>query len=177
MFDIGWGELLVIGIVALIAIGPKELPGVLRMVGQWVGKIRRMAGEFQNQFQEAMREVELAELKKEVDEMAAKAADYTNFDPIADVRKEVEDAQREIEMAAAVGETPATETPALNAPEAAAPSGGEPAKTEPVASADAVAPEPAPAPSAPEEVKIALEPVKEPVRETVKHEAGGRDPA
>ena len=51
MFDIGWGELLVIGVVALIVIGPKELPGVLRSLGHWMGKIRRMAAEFQGQFQ------------------------------------------------------------------------------------------------------------------------------
>ena len=44
MFDIGWGELLLIGIVALIVIGPKELPGALRTLGQWMGKLRRMAG-------------------------------------------------------------------------------------------------------------------------------------
>ena len=60
MFDIGWGELLLIGIVALIAIGPKELPGVLRTLGQWMAKLRRMASEFQGQFQEAMREAEMA---------------------------------------------------------------------------------------------------------------------
>ncbi|MFL5001870.1 MAG: Sec-independent protein translocase protein TatB, partial [Xanthobacteraceae bacterium] len=52
MFDIGWSELLVIGVVALIAIGPKELPGVLRTLGQWMTKVRRMANEFQNQFQD-----------------------------------------------------------------------------------------------------------------------------
>jgi sec-independent protein translocase protein TatB len=68
MFDFGWGELVVIGIVALIVIGPKELPTVLRTVGQWTTKIRRMAGEFQAQFQEAMREAEMADLKREVDE-------------------------------------------------------------------------------------------------------------
>ena len=68
MFDIGWGELLLIGVVALIAIGPKELPAVLRTLGQWMAKIRRMASEFQNQFQEAMREAEMADLKKQVDE-------------------------------------------------------------------------------------------------------------
>ena len=71
MFDIGWSELVVIGVVALIAIGPKELPGVLRMVGQWMGKARSMAAEFQGQFQEAMREAEMADLKKQVDDMAA----------------------------------------------------------------------------------------------------------
>jgi Tat protein translocase TatB subunit len=60
MFDIGWSELVVIAVVALIAIGPKELPAVLRTVGQYMGKIRRMASEFQGQFQEAMREHEVA---------------------------------------------------------------------------------------------------------------------
>jgi sec-independent protein translocase protein TatB len=75
MFDIGWGELLVIGVVALIAIGPKELPGVLRSVGHWMGKIRRMASEFQGQFQEAMREAEMADLKKEVESIGNTARD------------------------------------------------------------------------------------------------------
>src|SRR6188508_451951 len=69
MFDIGWSELVVIAVVALIAIGPKELPGVLRMIGQWMGKARKMAGEFQGQFNEAMREAEMADLKKSFDEM------------------------------------------------------------------------------------------------------------
>ncbi|WP_022721184.1 Sec-independent protein translocase protein TatB [Rhodopseudomonas sp. B29] len=69
MFDIGWSELVVIGVVALIAIGPKELPGVLRMVGQWMGKARKLAGEFQGQFQEAMREAEMADLKKSFDDI------------------------------------------------------------------------------------------------------------
>lgn len=80
MFDIGWSELLVIGVVALIAIGPKELPTVLRTVGQWMGKIRRMAAEFQGQFHDAMRELEMADLKKQVDE-AASGLD-TKFDPL-----------------------------------------------------------------------------------------------
>ena len=90
MFDIGWSELLLIGIVALIVIGPKELPGALRTLGQWMAKIRRMASEFQGQFQEAMREAEIDQLKKDMDDMAAKAKDYTNFDPIEDVRRDIE---------------------------------------------------------------------------------------
>jgi sec-independent protein translocase protein TatB len=101
MFDIGWGELLVIGVVALVAIGPKELPTVLRTLGQWMGKLRRMASEFQGQFQEAMREAEMSDLKKEVDEMAAQAQSYANFDPIGDVRKELQSTQQEIESAMA----------------------------------------------------------------------------
>jgi sec-independent protein translocase protein TatB len=90
MFDIGWSELVVIAVVALIAIGPKELPAVLRAVGQYMGKIRRMASEFQGQFQEAMREAEMADLKKHVDEMTDAAKGLTDFDPLADVKKEVE---------------------------------------------------------------------------------------
>src|SRR6266849_5872212 len=70
MFDIAWGEFVVIAVVALIIIGPKELPGVLRAIGQWTTKIRRMAAEFQGQFQEALREAEMADLKKEVDDAA-----------------------------------------------------------------------------------------------------------
>ncbi|MFD2142830.1 Sec-independent protein translocase protein TatB [Ancylobacter oerskovii] len=64
MFDIGWSEMLVIGVVALVVIGPKELPGVIRNVGRMVGKLRRMAGEFQGTFQEALREADLADVKK-----------------------------------------------------------------------------------------------------------------
>lgn len=84
MFDFSWGELLLIGVVALIVIGPKELPGVLRMIGQWVGKIRRMAAEFQSQFHEAMREAEMADLKKQVDDINDAARGLTrHFDPLS----------------------------------------------------------------------------------------------
>jgi len=107
MFDFSWGELLLIGIVALVAIGPKELPGVLRTLGQWTAKLRRMAAEFQNQFQEAMREAELADLKKEVDEMTSKAQSYANFDPVGEVRREFETTQHQIERA--ITEQPASE--------------------------------------------------------------------
>src|SRR6201987_6191376 len=101
MFDISWTEFLLIGIVALIVIGPKELPAVMRSLGQWKRKIRSLAADFQNQFHEAMREAELADLKKEVDEMASQAKSYANFDPVADVRREFETAQRQIETSSA----------------------------------------------------------------------------
>ena len=64
MFDLGGGELLVIGIVALVVIGPKELPGLLRTIGQAIGKLRRMAGDFQGQFNDAMKEADLGETQK-----------------------------------------------------------------------------------------------------------------
>ena len=89
MFDIGWGELVVIGIVALIAIGPKELPTVLRTLGQYMGKIRRMAADFQGQFQEAMREAEMADLKKQAEDLKSSVGDLTNFDPLTNTQKEI----------------------------------------------------------------------------------------
>jgi len=101
MFDIGWSELLLIGIVALIAIGPKELPTVLRTLGQWMAKLRRMATEFQNQFQEALREAEVADLKKHVDDITSTAKGYANFDPVSEVRREFESTQQQIENAMA----------------------------------------------------------------------------
>src|SRR3984893_3361325 len=88
MFDIAWGEFIVIAVVALIVIGPKELPAVLRALGQWTTKIRRMASEFQGQFQEAMREAEMADLKREIDTathgFGAQPFDATKWEPKPD---------------------------------------------------------------------------------------------
>jgi len=92
MFDIGWSELVVIAIVALIAIGPKELPGVLRMVGQWMGKARKMAAEFQGQFQEAMREAEMADLKKTFDEVKDAATGLGSDNIMTSLQKDVGEA-------------------------------------------------------------------------------------
>src|SRR5215813_9202339 len=92
MFDIGWSELVVIAVVALIAIGPKELPGVLRAVGQWIGKARKMAAEFQGQFQEAMREAEMADLKKSFDEVKDIATGASHGNLMTSLQKDVSDA-------------------------------------------------------------------------------------
>jgi len=103
MFDIGWGELLVIGIVALVVIGPKELPGVVRMIGQSMAKLRRMANEFQNQFNEAMREAELADLKKDAEKMIE---DATSFNPIEKGVEEIKKAVEETSTLPATSVTP-----------------------------------------------------------------------
>jgi sec-independent protein translocase protein TatB len=89
MFDISWSEFAIIAVVALIAIGPKELPGVLRMVGQWMGKARKMAAEFQSQFQEAMREAEMADLKKSFDEVKEAATGFTSDNVLTSLQKDV----------------------------------------------------------------------------------------
>src|SRR3954470_10356888 len=94
LLDIGWSELVLIGVVALIAIGPKELPGVLRMVGQWMGKARKMAAEFQGQFQEARREAEMADLKKSFDEVKEAASGFAGNNLMTSLQKDVSDALR-----------------------------------------------------------------------------------
>src|SRR3954466_10820849 len=108
MFDIGWSELVVIAVVALIAIGPKELPGVLRMVGQWMGKARKMAAEFQGQFQEAKREAEMADLKKTFDEVKETATGFAGNNVMTSLQKDVTDSLRIDDIDKPAIEPPAT---------------------------------------------------------------------
>jgi sec-independent protein translocase protein TatB len=124
MFDISWSEFAIIAVVALIAIGPKELPGVLRMVGQWMGKARKMAAEFQGQFQEAMREAEMADLKKSFDEVKEAATGFASGNVMTSLQKDVSAALNidEIDKPAADAEAAApsaetsTDTHAAEAP-------------------------------------------------------------
>ncbi len=74
MFDIGWSELLVIIVVAIVVVGPKELPALLGTFGRYAGKLRRAAADFQRQFDEAMRDTEVAEVKKAMKSVRAEAA-------------------------------------------------------------------------------------------------------
>jgi sec-independent protein translocase protein TatB len=120
MFDFSSGELLLIALAVLIFIKPKDLPMVLRTVGQWTGKIRRMAGEFQDQFREAMREAEMADIKKDIDEATGKLGSG-----ITDPFKELHEA----------AEWKPPETTSATPPAADAP---------PAPPADAITPQPAP---------------------------------
>src|SRR5882724_7810754 len=160
MFDIGWSELVVIAVVALIAIGPKELPGVLRMVGQWMGKARKMAAEFQGQFQEAMREAEMADLKKSFDEVKEAATGFAGGNVMTSLQKDVGDALQiadidkpvDAQIASAIGEPVATSTdgvttpttPVAPTPETFAEAEAHAAVSEPLAITREVQPEPAP---------------------------------
>jgi sec-independent protein translocase protein TatB len=141
MFDISWGKLVIIGVVALLVIGPKELPAVLRQLGQWMTKIRRMAAEFQGQFNEAMREAEMADLKKTFDETTSSvtsALDTSSFK--TDMEKLIQDPMQ-LDSAAATS-TPATPPsdpaapvaqPATSTPEATPPTDPVALGTAPVA--------------------------------------------
>lgn len=88
MFDIAWSEMVLIGAVALVVIGPKDLPKALRTVGQTIGRVRRMASEFQGQFNDAMREAELADLKKQVEDVGGSVSSALNndFKPIDSIK-------------------------------------------------------------------------------------------
>lgn len=158
MFDIGWSELVVIAVVALIAIGPKELPGVLRMVGQWMGKARKMAAEFQGQFQEAMREAEMADLKKSFDEVKEAATGFAGGNVMTSLQKDVSDALQipeidkpvDAQIASAIGEPVAASsdpvttptTPAAPTPETFAEAEAHAAVSEPLAITREVQPAP-----------------------------------
>ena len=73
MFDLGTTKLLLLGIIALLVVGPKELPGMLRTIGRYVGMMKRQAAEFRTQFDEAMKESEFADLKQQVEDLGREA--------------------------------------------------------------------------------------------------------
>jgi sec-independent protein translocase protein TatB len=84
MFDLfDPSKIFIVGIVALLVIGPKDLPRVMRTVGQVVGRMRRMAAEFQAQFNDAMREAELDDLRKELAAVKDAAKIDVSFNPAA----------------------------------------------------------------------------------------------
>ena len=80
MFDIGWSELLIIAVVALVVIGPKELPAALRTIGKMTARARKMAGEFRSQFDEAMREADLDDVRQTI-------SDAQKLNPVNSLRE------------------------------------------------------------------------------------------
>lgn len=96
MFDLGWSELLIIGVVALVVVGPKELPKMFRMAGHVLSVVRKLAGEFQDQFKEAMREAELDDVKKTVDDLKGLNPSNAIRDAVADISRPFQDAARDV---------------------------------------------------------------------------------
>lgn len=98
MFDISWSELLILGVVTLIFVGPKELPVFLRTIGRYVGMIKRQAGEFREQFDTAMREAELEQIRKDM--MTVKTDVESSVRTASrSVEQEFETARREFDAA------------------------------------------------------------------------------
>ncbi len=156
MFDIGWTELLVIACVAIIVVGPKDLPRMLRTLGQTIGKMRRLTREFQSTFNDALREAEqqadIADMKKQVEDVA-------NFNPLGDIKKSIEEeAVKNIDkVKSAKPGAKAESAPATKAE--GSPDGVDTAEAEKAVEADT-------APAAP--VEVAAKPDGEPVTEDVK---------
>jgi sec-independent protein translocase protein TatB len=127
MFDMSWGEVLVIGAVALIVIGPKDLPKALRTLGNMTSQVKKMASEFQSQFNEAMREAELDDIKKEVAGLNEQVSAFNPLGTIHDELKGAIESTPAANAAAAAPDGPTAEPPASADAAAAAPLPGEPA--------------------------------------------------
>ena len=90
MFDIGWTEILVIAVVAIIVVGPKDLPRMLRSLGRYAGQLKRTAGEFRSQFDEAVRESEL-------DELRSSLQDAADMNPVNQIKDSVTESMKPAE--------------------------------------------------------------------------------
>lgn len=93
MLDVSWQEILVIAVVAVVVIGPKDLPVAIRTVAQWVKKAREMAGEFQRGVDEMVREAELSDVRKQVEQAASGVVDDVSKmaeSAVEDVKKSVD---------------------------------------------------------------------------------------
>ncbi len=124
MLEIGWSEMLVIAIILIVVVGPKDLPRMLRTFGNFTSKMRGMANDFRKQFDEAMKEADLQDVKAAVDQVR-------NLNPAADIKK----ALNPMEKAAADirAGVDAALKPSPPAQPAATPQPAEPLKTGPAA--------------------------------------------
>src|SRR5579864_7959250 len=94
MFDLDWSKLALIAVVALVVIGPKDLPRVMRMIGQWVQRARAIARDFQSSLDQMVREAELDEVKRTVDQAAnfdVEREIHQTIDPHGDLQKSLND--------------------------------------------------------------------------------------
>jgi sec-independent protein translocase protein TatB len=123
MFDVSWSEILIIGMVALLVVGPKELPALLRTIGKYVGVIKKQAAEFRAQFDEAMRDAEIEQLRKDVESIKSDT-ETALHEASRSVETEISDAKREFDRA---GEAAALDKPELAADEVPGLPAGAPA--------------------------------------------------
>jgi sec-independent protein translocase protein TatB len=121
MFDVGWTEMLVIAVVMIVVVGPKDLPQMLRTMGRMAAKLRNMAGDFQKQFNDALKEAELDDVKKSVDSLRG-------LNPMTEIRKQLNpfekaaaDVRAGIETAMAPKPAPDPSNPAATEPQPAEP--------------------------------------------------------
>lgn len=165
MFGIDSPELLVIAVVALVVIGPKELPNLLRTWGRWMSQMRGMASEFRGHVDEMVRQSELDDVKKQLE--GTSGLDLQSLDPTKQIKSAIQEGMAEGEKAfneaKSSFDNPLAEPE--SAPQIAAESQPAPITSEPLPeSASAPAPEPAPE-SAPEPTPAAVAEASPPARE------------
>jgi len=140
MLDLGWTEILVIGVIALVVVGPKDLPRVLRYVGHWVGKARSMAREFQRAIDQYAKEADLEDVKKMATAPGrAKSAIKNAIDPKGALTKDMAETEASIKNDLKDAAKPAVTTPsppAAPATPAAASTSGSATPAQPVAPTD-----------------------------------------
>jgi sec-independent protein translocase protein TatB len=145
MFGIDSSELLLIAIVALVVIGPKELPGLLRTWGKWMAQMRAMASEFRGHVDEMVRQSELDEVKKQLE--GSTGFDLKDLDPTKQIRSHIEEGMAEGEKAIAEAKSSLDNQLAEpeSAPQVAVEASEVAAEAPQIAAEPAVVPTPAPA--------------------------------
>lgn len=118
MLDIGWTELLVIGIVLIVVVGPKDLPPMLRAFGKMTANLRKMAGEFRSQFDEALRETEMDEVRKTIADAQKLNPSNALRDAINPLRQMGQDIRSDLEKSTRVDKVAPVEKVDLEAQEA-----------------------------------------------------------
>jgi sec-independent protein translocase protein TatB len=115
MLEVGWSEILVVALILIIVVGPKDLPGMLRTFGRMATRVRGMANEFRSQFDEALREAELDDVRKGLSEVNKLNPTNSLRDAINPIRKLGEDIKSDLRKATELKDEP---TPSVAAPDA-----------------------------------------------------------
>jgi len=117
MFDIGWPELLVVAIVLIVVVGPKDLPPMLRAFGRTTKKLRAMASEFRGQFDEALRVADLDDVKKTFDDARKLNPMQSIRDAVNPLKDSAKDIKADLEKAVKTPSSPTEEPAKMSAPE------------------------------------------------------------
>ncbi|HEY1258587.1 MAG TPA: Sec-independent protein translocase protein TatB [Stellaceae bacterium] len=154
LFDLGWSELLLIGVVALVFIGPKDLPKALRVAGFWVRKARTLSREFQSSIDQMIREAELDEIRQDLKKASELDIEH-EFRQTVDPTGSLQESLKPPELPNFAEPEPRVELPASDEAVRVAAEAAEIVPPEPLSppgpdAADPADPEPAPAPAAPD---------------------------
>ena len=167
MFDLGWQEFMLIALIALIVVGPKDLPRVIRAVSQGIRRVRGVAREFHSSLEEVAREAELDDIRRQARDLANEGLDESlrkDLDPMGEIEHSIRDAQRQFNDAnSAIGAAERElKSNIAKAQEPAADGVGEPAAPEQSAPEQSAPEQSAPEPAQQPAQEPAQEPIKDP---------------